>query len=233
MHVRAVCWMLVVAGCCIAPVAQARAQEWQDLFDGESLTGWDGNPKFWSVEEGAITGRTTAENPTQGNTFLIWRGGDVENFVLRLKFKLVGGNSGIQYRSREMGEWVLGGYQGDFEAGERYSGILYEERGRGILAERGQVVVVGADGEKMVIGSVGESADIQKAIKQEDWNDYMIIADGFRITHLINGRVTAILYDLQEDRRTASGLLGLQLHAGPPMTVQFKDIQLMPIVGLD
>lgn len=223
----------LVAALAATASLQAQGPEWTSLFDGESLEGWDGNPDFWSVEDGAITGRTTAENPTSGNTFIIWRGGEVDNFVLRLKYKIVGGNSGIQYRSREMGDWVLGGYQGDFEAGRRYSGILYEERGpRGIMAERGQMVVVAGE-EKMVIGSVGESDDIQQGINDEDWNDYMIIADGYRFTHLINGRATVIVYDEDAENRVASGLLGLQLHAGPPMTVQFKDIEIMSLDGDD
>ena len=95
------------------------------IFNGEKLTGWDGNDKFWTVEEGAITGQTTKENPTNGNTFIIWREGELDDFVLRLDYRIIGGNSGIQYRSVEnvekWGKWVIGGYQGDFEAGNRYS----------------------------------------------------------------------------------------------------------------
>src|ERR1051325_8453468 len=110
--------------------------EFKSIFNGKDLTGWDGNPKFWSVKDGAITGQTTDDNKTAGNTFLIWKDGTVDDFELRLSYKIVGGNSGIQYRSKDLGEWVVGGYQGDFEAGDTYSGILYEERGRGILALR-------------------------------------------------------------------------------------------------
>ena len=201
----------------------------KSIFDGKSLEGWDGNPKFWSVQDGAITGRTTRDNPTQGNTFIIWRGGQLENFELRLQYRIVGGNSGIQYRSQDYGDWRIGGYQADFEAGQTYSGILYHERGRGILAKRGEKTVVTRQGGKHrvnVVGSLGESADIQQVIREEDWNDYTIIARGWEFTHLINGRVTSITTDLDPQARKASGLLALQLHAGPPMTVQFRNIRL-------
>ncbi|NQV29040.1 MAG: DUF1080 domain-containing protein, partial [Rhodopirellula sp.] len=113
-------WLIAVA--IVSPVMNssiAVAEDgWESLFDGKTLKNWDGNPAFWSVEDGAITGRTTAENPTKGNTFIIWRGGDVGDFELTLQYKIVGGNSGIQYRSFEVenNKWVGGGYQGDFEA---------------------------------------------------------------------------------------------------------------------
>jgi len=206
------------------------------LFDGKSLKDWDGNPKFWSVQDGAITGITTKENPTKGNTFIIWRGGTVDDFELRLQFKIVGGNSGIQYRSKDHGNWVVGGYQGDFEAGKTFSGILYEERGRGILAQRGQKTVIhpGKDKHRVeVVGSIGESAEIQAVIKEEQWNDYKIIARGYEFTHVINGRVTSQVTDLDRKGRTESGILALQLHAGPPMNVQFRNIRIKPFKGIN
>ena len=195
------------------------------IFNGRNLDGWDGNPKFWSAEDGAITGRTSTDNPTQGNTFIIWRQAPVDDFVLRLKYKIVGGNSGIQYRSREVDKWVVAGYQGDFEAGDTFSGILYEERGRGILAARGQKVTIGEDGKKDA-EQVADSKELQAAIKQEDWNDYEITARGHHLIHKINGNVTAEVIDNEKNKREMSGILALQLHAGPPMTVQFKDIRL-------
>jgi type 1 glutamine amidotransferase len=198
----------------------------KSLFNGKDLSGWEGNPKFWSVKDGAITGQTTDDNKTEGNTFLIWKDGEVDDFELRLSYKIVGGNSGIQYRSKDKGKWVINGYQADFEAGDTYSGILYEEGGRGILAERGQKVEIGADGKKTVVGSTGESKDIQAAIKKEDWNDYVIIAQGNKLKHVINGRVTIEVTDNQAEKRAMSGILALQLHAGPSMTVQFKNIRI-------
>jgi type 1 glutamine amidotransferase len=198
----------------------------QSLFNGKDLSGWDGNPKFWSVKDGAITGQTTAENPLKENTFLIWRKGTVDNFELRLSYRLVGGNSGVQYRSKDLGNWVVAGYQADMEAGKKFTGILYEERGRGILAERGQKTVIDATGKVTVVGSVGDSDQLQAAIKNEDWNDYVITAQGNHMVHRINGQVTADVTDEQVEKRVMTGILALQLHAGDPMTVQFKNIQL-------
>jgi type 1 glutamine amidotransferase len=203
----------------------------KSLFNGKDLTGWDGNPKFWSVKDGVITGQTTDTNKTEGNTFLIWKDGTVDDFELRLSYKIVGGNSGIQYRSKDNGNWVVGGYQADFEAGDTYSGILYEERGRGILAQRGQKTEVepGAKANEHkvnVVGSTGDTKEIQAAIKKEDWNDYVIIAQGNKLKHIINGKVTAEVTDNQPEKRAMSGILALQLHAGPAMTVQFKNIRI-------
>src|SRR5579872_2238298 len=223
----------ILAGICLlavgmlptSPVSAAENEPgFKSLFNGKDLAGWDGDPKFWSVQEGAITGQTTKDNPTQGNTFLIWREGILDDFELRLSYKIVGGNSGIQYRSKDVGDWVVGGYQGDFEAGDTYSGILYEERGRGILAQRGQKTEIGPDGKVNVLASLGDTKDIQANIKKEDWNEYAIIAHGNELTHIINGRVTAQTTDNQPEKRAMSGILALQLHAGPPMTVQFKNI---------
>ncbi|MDX1962482.1 MAG: family 16 glycoside hydrolase [Pirellulales bacterium] len=196
------------------------------IFDGKSLEGWDGNPKFWRVEEGAIVGQTTAENPTEGNTFLIWKQGELDDFELTLDYKIIGGNSGIQYRSTDHGNWVVGGYQADFESGDTYSGINYEERGRGILCERGQRVTIKADGSKVPGEKIGDSAEIQKKINKEDWNSYKIVASGNKLSHFINGQLTSEVIDEQADKRKLSGILALQLHAGPPMTVMFRDIHL-------
>ncbi|MCX8107787.1 MAG: DUF1080 domain-containing protein, partial [Verrucomicrobiae bacterium] len=223
----------LVLGFCMSGAAGESDAGFQVIFNGKDLSGWDGNPKFWSVEDGAITGRTTRDNPTPGNTFIIWRGGTVSDFELRLLYRIIPGdergfgNSGIQYRSKDFGNWVVGGYQADIEAGDRYSGILYEERmPRGIMAERGEKVVWTADGKKQVVGSTGDPRTIQAAIKKNDWNEYVIIAEGDRLIHKINGHVTVDVTDNDPQKRARSGILAFQLHAGPPMTVQFKDIRL-------
>ena len=218
--------ILSVAFLMAAPLLADDDAGFVSLFDGRTLDGWSGKSEFWSVRDGAITGHTTKDNPTQGNTFLIWKRGDVSDFELRLKFRIVGGNSGIQYRSKDLGNHVVGGYQADFEAGDRYIGILYEERGRGILALRGEQVVIGDDGKKRVVGSTCDEQAMLASIKKEDWNDYTIIAKGNRLVQQINGHTTVDVTDNQSARRADSGILALQLHAGPPMTVQFKDIRL-------
>lgn len=195
-------------------------------FNGRDFTGWDGDPRFWTVEDGMITARTTRENPTQGNTFLIWRGGTVRDFELSVKFRIVGGNSGIQYRSKDLGNWMVGGYQADFEAGDRFTGIVYEERGRGILGNVGEKATVGPDGKPRKAGTVGDAKELLASVRKEQWNEYVVTAVGNHLVHAINGRVTAEVMDEDPARRAAEGILALQLHAGPPMLVQFKDIRL-------
>ena len=211
----------------------AQENGYVSLFDGKTLKGWDGNPDFWSVRDGAITGQTTPENPTRGNTFLVYRGGEFKNFELKFEYKIVGGNSGVQYRSfepdREKQKWVVGGYQADLEAGDTFSGILYGERFRGMLANRGQKTeLIRKDGkfQSKRVGSVGDSAEIQSKIKKEDWNEYSVLADDFHFVHKINGVTTAECTDLDEQERRDSGIIALQLHAGPPMLVQFRNIRI-------
>ena len=223
--------ILAVALCAILIQSAAQAQEKAksvSLFDGKTLNGWDGDPRFWSVKDGALTGQTTPENLAKPNTFLVWRGGKLDDFQLDIDFKLVGGNSGIQYRSKESKRWIIGGYQADFDAPGNYSGILYEEQGRGILALTGEKVEIGADGKKNVVGSVGDADKIKAVVKKEQWNHYTIIAKGNHLTHKINGTVTIEVTDNQADKRSMSGLLALQVHQGPPMTVQFKNVNLTP-----
>ena len=212
-------------------LASTAVAEDKNLFNGKDLTGWKGLD-FWSVEDGCITGRTTKEKPTKGNTFLVWQGGEVGDFEFTFKYKIVGGNSGVQYRSKVVDEkaFVVSGYQADFEAGKTYSGILYEEKGRGILAQRGQKTVI-KDGDKPgkakveVTGEVGKSAEIQAKIKAEDWNEYRIVAQGGHLQHFINGVQTVDVTD-QTAVGAKKGILALQLHAGPAMVVQFKDLVL-------
>ena len=198
----------------------------RSLLEGNDLGGWDGDKRLWSIKDGVITGRTTADRPLKANTFLIWREGMLDDFELHFSYRIRGGNSGVQYRSKDLGNWSVGGYQADLEAGQTYSGILYEEKGRGILAERGQKTVVNAAGQVKVQGSVGNSAELQAAIRHQDWNDYVIVARGNHLIHKINGNVTVDVRDNQIEERSRSGILALQLHVGPPMQVQFKNLHL-------
>jgi hypothetical protein len=210
----------------------------KSLFNGKDPTGWAGRPNHWSVEEGVITGVTSKENPAKGNNFLIAKDGDrnliVDDFELRFSYSFTGpwGNSGLQYRSKDRGNFVVNGYQADFEVGAGFSGILYEEGGRGILCQRGQKVVIKEDPDKPgktkieVTGKLGDSKEIQAAIHTNGWNDYVIIAKGNHLQHFINGQQTADVTDEQESKAAKSGILALQIHAGPPMKIQFKNIRI-------
>ena len=230
----------------LAAATLAHAGEKQ-LFNGKDLSGWKGVPDFWSVQDGAITGKTTTEHMVNENTFLIWQDGEVGDFELTVKYKIVDsngesngfGNSGIQYRSKIVKpEYsVVAGYQADFETTKKYSGILYEEKGRGILALRGQKVAVkpaekdpanpkSKDFAIEVTGSLGDPDEIQAAIHPADWNEYKIIAKGGHLQHFINGKQTVDVTD-STTVGAKTGLLALQLHNGPTgMTVQFKDMVL-------
>lgn len=231
---------LILSAAVLLPNLRLFAQDvepgFKSLFNGKDLTGWAGRPNHWSVEDGAITGQTTAENPAKGNNFLIAKTGEenmiVADFEIRFSYKFTGdwGNSGVQYRSKDRGNFVVNGYQGDFEVGTSYSGILYEEGGRGILAQRGQKVVIKEmDGKTKleVTGSVGDSKEIQATINKNGWNDYVIIAKGNHLQHFINGKQTVDVIDEQESKAAKSGILALQIHAGKdPMKIQFKNIRM-------
>ncbi|HIF33803.1 MAG: DUF1080 domain-containing protein [Pirellulaceae bacterium] len=206
-------------------VAVGDESDFQSIFDGKTLKGWEGNLDFWSVQDGAITGQTTPEKKLSKNTFLIWKG-ETADFELRLKFRIENGNSGIQYRSEHQGDYVVKGYQADIDAKMRFMGILYEERGRGILAERGNKVEISASGEKKTVGKAGDGQALLDSYKNEDWNDYVIIAKGNMLTQKINGHTSIVVVDHQKDKRAMKGILALQAHVGPPMIVQFKDIQI-------
>ncbi len=213
-----------------AMTASADDEGFRTIFDGKTLDGWDGDPKFWSVEDGAMTGETTADNPTQGNTFIVWRGGTPGDFELKVEYRLRNHNSGIQFRSfenpDEWGRWVIGGYQADLAENKQFDGLLYGERYRGILCMRGDKTVIGEDHKAKVVGKVGDATELLSHIKQDDWNEYHIVAKGNRLTHSINGHQMVECTDDDVEMCRADGLLAFQLHAGPPMKVQFRNIRL-------
>ena len=203
-------------------LAPARAQE--SLFNGKDLSGWKGLPQFWSVKDGVIVGETTKENPTKGNTFLIWQGGEVADFEITAEVRFQGNNSGVQYRSEIVDEanFVLKGYQADLHPAQNYFGMLYGEKlgKRGIIAQRGQRVEVGPDGTPKVVGEVGDKTEL----KDWEWNTLRVIAVGNRLLHQINDVTTVDITD-RHPEALAKGAIGLQLHAGPPMRVEYKNIQ--------
>ena len=223
--------ILAVAMLAVAPAFGDKTAVEKSLFDGKTLKGWNGDPKFWKAADGAIVGQTTKETPTNGNTFIIWEDGKLTDFDLTLEFKIEGGNSGIQYRSfvkpGKHDGWRIGGYQADFEAGDRYSGICYGEGFRGILSDRGfhTTLTIDDNGKlKKNAKKFGDSKEIGKAVKKGDWNTYRITAKGYHFTHYINDVKTTELTDNDEKTRRADGVLALQLHAGRPMKVSFRKI---------
>jgi hypothetical protein len=212
----------------ILVVGTAAAKDVKELFNGKDLTGWDGDARVWSVENGAIVGRTK-DVPLKNNTFLIWKDGKVGDFKLMLEYKLEGGNSGIQYRSKVIDpkEHIVGGYQADMDGQNQYTGILYEERGRGILAKRGERLKIDREGKKET-ESIGDAAELAKSIHKNDWNVYEVEAVGSTLKHTINGKLMSQTIDRDAEHWATSGILALQVHANlpAPMTVHFRKIRL-------
>jgi Domain of Unknown Function (DUF1080) len=200
----------------------------ESIFDGKTLTGWEGDPAFWRVENNEIIGESTAEKPLKVNTFLIWRGGQPRDFELKVEYRINSTNSGVQYRSIELpdvGKWVLKGYQADIDFQNTYTGQLYEERGRGFLALRGQMTHL-QPGKKRLIANLRSGDELKSLIKADDWNQLHIIARGNILTHVLNGHLVAEAIDDDTANRVASGLIGFQMHVGPPMKVEYRNIWL-------
>ena len=201
--------------------------EFVSLFDGSTLTGWEGDPALWRIEDGALTGETTADAPLEYNSFLTWTDGEVDDFELVLEYRIFSGNSGIQIRSFPLDKpHAVGGYQADIDYENKWTGTNYGEKFRGILAKRGEKAVIGSDGKPSVVGSLGDAAELATAIKDGEWNTYRVVAEGNRIVCEINGRTMSETIDEDEETRRRAGLLAFQLHTGPPMKVQFRNIRL-------
>jgi hypothetical protein len=197
------------------------------IFNGQSLEGWEGDPRFWRVENGEIVGESTLENQVKLNNFLIWRGGVLRDFELKLEFRMNGTNSGIQYRSAEMpevGKWVLKGYQADMDFTQNYVGNIHDERRRGVLSRRGEVTRIVEGPAFKVVGTIGDSTLLRGAMNVAGWNKYHIIARGPVLLQFINGQLTAVAIDEDAGNFTAEGVLGFQMHTGPPFRIQFRNV---------
>jgi len=194
------------------------------LFNGNDLSGWDGNPELWSVKDGCIVGKTMGPEQLAYNQFLIWRGGVVKNFELRAMVKQDGNNTGSQYRSRELpevGKWSVGGYQCDIHPTPANNAMVYGEKTGGILVQNGQSMIIDPDGMQWL---VAKHAPVTVDVAQ--WHEYRIIAQGNHIVHKIDDKTTIELRDFDEMTRSREGVLAFQIHRGPAMTVQIKDVML-------
>lgn len=197
------------------------------IFDGKTLQGWDGDTTYWRVANGSLTGQVTPLTLLKTNIFIIWRGGTPGDFELKTEFRIATGNSGINYRSEELNDIpdALKGYQADIDGRNKYTGQNFEERGRATLAERGEKVMISL-ANREVTGSLGSSDSLKALIQSGSWNNCHIIAKGNKLQHFINGVLMTDVIDNDEVSRKQSGLLGLQLHLGPPMKVEYRNIRL-------
>ncbi len=228
----------------ITACAQKKKDGFVSIFDGKTLQGWLGDKNYWRVENGSLVGEITADKLLKSNTFIIWRGGETKDFELKLQYRIsTDGNSGINYRSEQINEvpFALKGYQADIDGKNHYTGQNYEERGRTTLAYRGQKTVINGttDSNAVVRDHVKNNAwtnveitkswnkdSLQSFIKSDDWNEVHLIVKGNRIQHFVNGVMMSDVTDNDAVNRKMQGLLGVQVHVGPPMKVEYRDIRL-------
>jgi hypothetical protein len=217
------------------------------IFDGKTLDNWEGDPNYWKVENGNLVGEVTPTTLLKNNTFIIWQGGQPADFELKLEFRIAeAGNSGINYRSEKVDTipFALRGYQADIDGKIRYTGQNYEEKKRTTLAYRGEKaritsqenpdapgslranVAKNAWQSREVLESLGDSDELKAKIKSEDWNEAHLIIKGNRLQHYINGVLMSEVIDEDTVNRSASGYLGVQVHVGPPMKVEYRNIRL-------
>jgi hypothetical protein len=218
--------------------ANPEPSDMQVIFNGKDLSGWDGDPRLWSVRDGVIHGETTADKPAKGNTFLIWQGGKLKDFELRLSFRCTANNnSGIQYRSMRLPEgkgvgnkWVVKGYQHEIRNEDTLPsvpGFIYDEKGkRGRICLVGETATWDADGKKLEPQRLIDAAGFKELMKVDEWNDVVIIAKGNQIQHFLNGKLILDFTDNHPELALSEGILALQLHAGKPMWTEFKNIRI-------
>lgn len=228
-------------------VTQNVEEDFVQIFDGKTLNNWKGDPTYWSVENGSLVGQVTPTTLLKTNTFIIWQGGEPKDFELKTEFRITeSGNSGINYRSEQLDDipFALRGYQADIDGKNSYTGQNYEERKRTTLAYRGQQVIVSSQenpGEPgslranvkgnawkntEVVKSLGDSDALKEKIKSEDWNECHLIIKGNRLQHYINGILMSDVTDNDAINRKSSGWLGMQVHVGPPMKVEYRNIRM-------
>jgi 3-keto-disaccharide hydrolase len=205
----------------------------QPIFDGKTLSGWEGNPTYWRAENETLVGEITPSTVIKSNTFIIWRGGTPKDFELKLDYRITSaGNSGINYRSSVVpdavtpdNKFAMRGYQCDIDGPKRYVGNNYEEKGRLFLAVRGQLTRVVGGRPPVLVSSFGDANELG-ALVTDDWNGVHIMARGNTLTHIVNGRVMTVVIDDDAPNRPGDGLIGVQVHVGPPMKVEYRNIRL-------
>ena len=218
-----------IISCNDSTTAQHSEDGFKNMFDGKTLDGWKGDKMVWRIEKGVIIGETTPEHLIKSNTFLIYEKDKPGDFELIAEFRISPeGNSGIQYRSSSVDSipFTLKGYQADIDGGNVYTGQNYEERGRGFLAKRGETALLEKDQQPKITPMIANPDSLKSFIKNPDWNEIKIVAKGNRLTHYINGTLMSDVTDNDSDLRKMDGLIGFQVHAGPPMKVEYRNVKI-------
>jgi hypothetical protein len=235
-------FLTIAASACISTRdSSPAAHGFINIFNGKTLEGWEGDTTYWRVENGTLVGEVTPKTLLKRNTFIIWRGGQPADFELIVDYRISSqGNSGVNYRSVELDtlKYALKGYQADIDGKNkynlgypRYSGQNYEERGRQFLALRGQRVVIKTGQPPKMIDTLGTRETLLKSINYDGWNELHIIAKGNNLKHYINGTLMSEVTDNDTVNRKMSGLIGVQVHVGPPMKIEYKNFRLKVLKG--
>ncbi len=246
--------VLLMGGCYTPGMSQSKTgkaatkkdkEGFVSIFDGKTLSGWDGDTNYWRVENGSLVGEITPDKTLKTNSFLIWKGGQPKDFELKAQFRITkSGNSGINYRSEQLKDvpFALKGYQADIDGNNHYTGQNYEERARTTLAYRGQKTTINPlpspstnlrDDVKnnawkglSVTDSIGTAESLKNVVKSEDWNEIRLVIKGNRLQHYVNGVLISDVTDNDTANRKMAGLLGVQVHVGPPMKVEYRNLRL-------
>ena len=238
--------IVISIGCKVSNSSQ-NEKGFVDIFDGKTLNNWEGDSNYWRVENGNLVGEITPQTLLKTNSFITWKGGEPANFELKGEVNITEkGNSGINYRSEKLSDipFALKGYQADIDGANRYTGQNYEERGRTTLAYRGQITNINSQSGSMkpedvrakvknnawsdlkIAGSLGSSDSLKTKIKIQDWNSFHLIIKGNRLQHFINGILMSDVTDNDAINGKSKGILGVQVHVGPPMKVQYRNLRL-------
>lgn len=200
-----------------------------DLLE-HGLLDWSGDREYWRIEDGVLVGESTANNPLPRSTYLTWLGDEVADFDLTLEFRIRGGNSGIQFRGVQGPNHQVSGYQADLEEGPNWTGGLYEQDGRGIVCRRGQSVTLLPD-RKSNVEALPNAEELETIVRKGDWNTYRMQAVGNRIELFLNGKQSAVIVDENPAEARKRGVLAFQLHQGPPMRIEYRNIMLQNGTG--
>lgn len=218
--------MIFFWGCSEGQLQRPTESEFREILTKNTLIDWKGNPGLWRFEDSVLIGETTPESIITEHSFFIWSKEQTGDFELTFEYKISErGNSGVNYRSviLENKEFVMQGYQADIDGNNKYTGQIYEEKGRAFLARQGQITFIDSDNHVHQTGSLGNKEDLLSYINDNEWNSYMIVAKGNTLIHAINGRVISVSID-HGNKMRKKGFLGFQLHLGPPMKVEYKNI---------
>lgn len=219
-------FLLWLAAAPAFPAFAAEEPGFVSMFNGKDLDGWEGKPGGWWVEDGLLTAASTKEKPCLKHHYLYWKGGTPGDFMLRFDYRLVGegGNSGVQIRSETRPDWDTWGYQADIENGPQWTGCLFQHD-RMAVVTRGVRAKISTDGKREET-RFAAADDLQKLIHRDDWNAYEVIANSHHIALSINGHLMCEVDDCDAKFYRDKGIIALQMHPGPPMKIQFRNLRI-------